>query len=373
VQENERISTWRSDSHLLTFGLEQERFLCQLDGGREVGEIEAIEFFEAVRTIARKEVFAANCPGQLILKSSLGDVVLSFDGYPHIVETSLPPSHSPSAIARVNEALWEMLSEAATSVGFAFSLASLNGVDDSVKLFSMLSPEKRLRFEQFLEDSTKTKQYSRPNYLAMVTASQVTLNTGSATLYDALRGLYKYLYLIPLLFSNSNFYSNGCHSPHCCRLLVLRDSYPTTYPATCIPCPIPRSQEEYRRLITFPGFIRDYSFIATRRLGLVEFRPACSQTQSDRIEELISLYALLTIVTSHSSERGNSSTGDAFWKVCTIGRPPDDYIEHLGLLQSFLPITPDQHQEPLTRLFGRAGTLFSSAQKPTSQSEQFCS
>lgn len=339
------------------FGLEQERFL--LRRGVAASDVQAIAMFDAVVALAN----AGYAPGlgqarrkdeAWIVNSRHGPIKLSFEGYPHQVEAALPPVAGLSEMIRLHDSIWSVIEHAATSLGLELGEGAHFSAPGHVRLSSTTPVAKRERFVTFEDASCKARRFSSRTYLASVCATQLHLDADSEDMFGLLPALYAYMYIVPALFSKSRRLS--AHGPvHNVRMLVLRDSYPEGYPLALFPPQIPSSVEDHARLVQACNGGRDYSLVAPRTFGTLEFRAADAQTEADRLAELCAFYVLLVRSARAGVIGPRADAAERFWSACEQG-PPDArlLLNDLAAIGSTCYRAPDPVTAAFSRLMDRA-------------------
>jgi hypothetical protein len=340
-------------------GLEQERFLVRR--GVAASDVQAIAMFDGVAALAN----AGYAPGlgearrkdeAWIVNSRHGPVKLSFEGYPHQIEAALPPVVGLSEMIGLHESVWSVIEASAAGLGLELGEGAHFSAPSHVRLSSTTPPAKRRRFVTFEDASFRAGRFSSATYLASVCATQLHLNSDPDVVFGLLPALYAYMYIVPALFSESR------GPVHNMRMLVLRDSYPQGYPLALFPSQIPGSALDHARLVGACDGGRDYSLIAPRSFGTLEFRAADAQTDPDRLAELCAFYVLLVRSASAGLIGPREGADELFWTACESGLPDASLLlSDLAAIAATCCRLPDPVTVAFSRLVERASRLASLA------------
>jgi hypothetical protein len=353
------MQAWTIDrrARSMAFGVEQERFL--LRGGGAASDVQAIALLDRVVALIR-EGHAPGLSGGTRIEEAwavdcrFGAIKLSFEGYPHQVEAALPPVEGLDELIALHEAVWGLIGAVAGEMGLELGRGAYFRAPGDVRLSSLTPAAKRLRFVRFEDAARRDGLFSSRTYLASVCSTQVHLDVGPQEAFELLPALYSYMYVVPALFS----VSRSLWDPdlvHNVRMLVLRDSYPPDYPLALFPLEIPTSPEHHQRLILACDGGRDYSLVAPRAFGTLEFRAADAQTDPERLAELCAFYLLLVRAAAAGVLPVREEAAALYWRTCQSGAPdPELLLADLIAMGAVAFELPDPVREAFSRLLKRA-------------------
>lgn len=292
-----RFKPWNHDPSKLVVGIEQEHFVFKQ--GRAPTREEMHEVFRelTVHGFSSRKTDSAGRPLQVNRDVGTGYVAIKNDYCTHIIEAALPASSDPEELREVYVDTWSCINEVLARHDMHIHYgAILSSLPDPLHLM----PNERLEWQLNRPLPPGDSPFKNRHFAALITATQTHFNILEPSFYPMLTNLYNLDYLVPLLYSNSGMKENG--APYCARPLVYRANYSQSYLASCIPTTIPKTEAEYQDLITkSEDFVRDYSYIAPRSFGSVEFRLACSQNSVDDILELSALRMAIIIAAHNGS------------------------------------------------------------------------
>jgi len=348
---DQKLQPWAKNPKDIGIGIEQEHFIFK---GSEAPCLEDI-----------KTVFAELCDGEYHVRASDSDnrplavnhdmaggyIAIKNDFCTHILEVSLPPLKSVVTLSNIYNDTWGMLDAVLKKHGIHRKLGgSLSSLPENWETV----PSKRLEWFKSRSTSKPTPEYWHRDFGAFICSTQIHLNVLDENFYEFLPKLYSFEYLTPLLFSNSHEFN--AKNAHCVRPLVYRDNYPSSYIANAYPKKIPSCKKQYEQMISSTkDFIRDYTFIAPRRFGSIEFRAACSQDDFSQIMELAAL-KVAGFVAASASEHTHRTQMEQFYDVCRSGEVDqaillNDFAE-LVLVAEKLPVC---FRDAFEKLSGRVG------------------
>jgi len=326
---------WMLNPESLFIGLEQELLVFQ-DGHPPALEVVKSVFEQLSRKgyrVARTDTDGR--PLQVNRELRTGYVAVKNDFCTNLFEFALPPVRTPEELIADYNLVYSDLHAA-----FSFhGLAPMREAFIRIPSASII-PVPGTRLEWLMTRPLPAGgKYSDRLFAATIAATQMHFNILAEPFFTALPALYAFEYLVPLCFSNS---ADSSTNARCVRPLIYRDNYLKSYRALGFPDPVPTSRSEYQQLLdSTEDFRRDYTFIAPRSFGTVEFRSACAQPSIERILELTA-FRLMTIITAHhktSSVRLRNA--DSFMGACADTLPdPDVIVEDLELLQSGEQLLP---------------------------------
>jgi hypothetical protein len=282
-----------------------------------------------------------------------GYISIKNDFCTHILETSLPPKKNLHELEQLFTETWELLDELLEKRGITRSNeASLAALPPN---WSPI-PNPRLEWFKQRRPSAPPSEYWHQNFGAFICATQIHLNLLGPNFFALLPKLYSFEYLTPLLYTRSPRFDTK--QAHCTRPLVYRDNYPTDYIANAFPENIPATAAQYEEMIAkTPGFIRDYTFIAPRKFGTIEFRTGCSQQTFFEITAIAALKTAGFIAAGMNTSAPRTSRED-FFEICKTGKiKPQALKQDLAELEKAVQQLPEQWQAPFNETKKRSETL----------------
>lgn len=305
-------------------GLEQEYFLF-----REDGRVPAVEdmskLFSELSSLKSSMSTQPRTDGNsffALSRQDSGSVQIHNDFCTHILELSFSPCTSYAEFNDLYQRVHEVLRSAIVRSGLILrSGAYFDISSDEVVFVHPCDATTASRYTWLKERQVPSREFSRPLFNAMMTATHVHVETRLETLTPRLPALYEVEYLSPLLFSNSTSMSDGQHI-HCLRPLMWRDAFPDVYLAAAFPAQLPSTLRDYKAFLdSTEGFVRDYTFICPRpNYGTVEFRSTCSQPNLDNLEALLG-FRILAMLRARLLSKWSSIMASRlhFFEVCRNG------------------------------------------------------
>lgn len=311
----------------MLFGIEQEHFIFR--DGKSPTLQEIFLFFNALK----KEGFSEHVtdsngrPLSVALGTSHGQVIIKNDFCTHILEIAFPPLNSVLVFERLYKEVVGRIGDSLSTVGCNIKYG---GSLDHVPIETVLVPNdnnhNKARLEHLLNRPLPNRRYTDRKFNAAISATQIHLNVFDRSFYKIMPSLYSFEYLFPLLFSNSKTFIG--YSAHCVRPLIYRDNFSPSYKACAFPDPVPNTEASYDKMLSkSEHFIRDYTFIAPRTNGTVEYRSGCSQNESGDIVNMLAL----RVATYYAAENGkrpySRQSKEVFYQVCEAGFVPTEILE----------------------------------------------
>jgi hypothetical protein len=330
-----KLTSWDGDFSSLKIGLEQEHFILKNRTVPTLSEVKAV-FQDLIRQgFVARSFDADNEPLSANMDFSSGYVSIKNDFCTHVIEIAFPPLSEPEEIEAIYESVWKSVKEALAKN--KISIIPGAAIADELSAVNLV-PHKRIEWyaNRRNPEPKPTLWFKHPTTL--MCATQIHMNILNESFFSKLPSLYSLEYLIPLAFSNSPKLLGEQY--HCARPLIWRDNRPVDYPLWDYCDYIPTSKKEYGKLIAqTKAFERDFSFIAPRDYGSVEFRTACSQDNIQSILELIALRIGIYLYVSHFSNSSSFATREEFYKVCQNGQISKHILERD--IQGLKPVTKE--------------------------------
>lgn len=302
-----------------TIGVEQEHFVFRNGLPPQPADMEALFRMLTAKGFAVCDYRHDGTIGAVSQPTSSGPVIIKNDGCTHVLEVAFPPLFHPGHLRTLYEDVWGSLQASLDRLGMTIQYGGcLEQLPPGTVLYPPTEAAQR-RQQKLLKRPLPDAPFAVSSLSPVMCATHIHIGLPDALRFRLLPTLYRYEYLVPLLYSTSPSFRN--QSVHCARPLIYRDSFQSDYQACAFPADIPTNSSSYQQMLhrTTP-FIRDYTFIAPREFGTLEFRTSCSQTHVQPILELIG-FRLAAILLALQSPIGQTPKGMHyfFYEVCRSG------------------------------------------------------
>jgi hypothetical protein len=302
------------------FGVEQENFILHEDGTSPT-HAEVDDFYSRLCEDGYQGI-ASNSMGQVLgvkRSTEFGELVVSNDGYTHILEVAFPPTDNLELFHRIYLEVFSKIQGILSELG----LRVRSGAALNPPVHSYARPKANdidgSRLAAILSRDAINHPLFHSALPACIASTQVSLNIADAEAIRKLSLFYEFEPLVPLLFGNSPEF-NGVHG-QCVRPLAWMANFPPSYQLLGIPEPIPGSLSEYEQMRQ-ASHIRDFSFVSIRSSERVEFRSACSQDSVDDILWLIRFRLAVDRVCDLQRQKSPENQRERFIIACTAGPTP---------------------------------------------------
>jgi hypothetical protein len=336
------IPDWDGDPSKLVIGLEEERFILNEDGSApSLNQIKIL--FEGLVQLGyeARTLDDDERPIAVAKEFENGYLAVKMESFTHTIEVALPPFSSLKKLETALISVWDEITGCTELSNCQLKTISLISAlpknSNTIPTYTRAEWMKKRQYPQH------TFNIDLSLFNGMITATQVHLNI-AAQGFGLLPHLYEFDYLIPLLFSNSEFQDREQHY-HSIRPLIWMNAFMPNYQVFGIPNPIPDTKDKYEQLIrSSSDYKKDYTFIAPRKTGSFEFRSACAQASIDKTLQMIALRIAILIAAqkrttpcllSHETIRNN------FVSACT-----DKKINHTLMQQHLAEIKSIQSKMP---------------------------
>jgi hypothetical protein len=305
---------WNEMPSGLRVGVEEEHFIFRNDG--QVPSIEDTKnFFEELVSsgLTPKSFDTDGRPLSVSLETNDGYTSIKNDFCTHIIEVAVPPRQQALHLLDAMRSPWNSVSQAALKCGLTIHTGAI--LEKLPKNFQLLPHPRREWLPK--RPTPQSSLHCHKYFNIMMCSTQIHLNILAPKLFEFLPALYAAEYLIPLAYTNSKGTSAKAH---CLRPLIWQDSFIAEYKVFGFPSEVPASEEQYAAFLeSSSDYQRDYTFIAPREFGTVEFRAGCAQ---DNFQDTLALAALrIAIVLAVYKGLINSrpDAKETFFKACRSG------------------------------------------------------
>lgn len=327
-----RWPSWGGNPENLWVGLEEEHFITDVNGRAPSLELTKQFFEELVRFgFVAKSFDVDGRPLGVNKDTGKGYLSIKNDFCTHIIEVAFAPEQHPIKMSDTVSTTWELIAKSASNVGL--SVKGGGAIEQLPEGFELV-PHPRREWLPSRPKPSESSYYWHKYFNILMCSAQVHLNILEEGFYKCLPAYYSLDYLIPLGFSNSP--SSKFSKVHCLRPLLWKDSFVPEYRAFAFPAEIPNTEEGYKKLIAGShDFQRDYSFVAPREFGSVEFRSGCAQDSLSDTLALAALRIAIAIVVNQGLIVEDSSAAKRFYDVCISGQAPVEKLNSdLDILSS---------------------------------------
>jgi len=333
-------SPWDGSVRSLWMGLEEEVFLLRDGAPAPLSEVRAIfsDLLGHGYHVAQSD--GRGLPIQVNFEHRHGYVAIKNDYCSHILEVAFPPERDPIQFASIYLDVWNTIEHVANARGFKIVRRGYLPIEPLDIVYTS-------RTDWFLNRKLAPERpFADRHFGSKICAVQTHFNILNSAFFRSLPSLYSFEYLFPLLFSTSSLTTKD-RTFRCVRPLVYRDNFPDTFGAVGVPDQVPTSEGDYAAFLSRSTEInRDYTFIAPRAFGSVEFRSACAQPNIDSLYELIAL-RIATIETARKTLSAiQSDSRELFYGVCEDLSPPTTRLKADAKLLSLATETADSPWAP---------------------------
>jgi hypothetical protein len=314
-------SPWDGSIGRLCVGIEEEVFVLRGGIPAPLKEVRSIFHDILSQGFHTAHSDGQGLPVQVNLELRNGYVAVKNDYCSHILEIAFPPENDPTQFAAIYEDVWSTVSNAAKSRGFELVRKGYLPLEPVELLYTE-------RTDWFVNRTLGQKPYADRHFGSKICAAQTHFNILSDSFYSSLSRLYSLEYLFPLAFSSSATVHDG-RKVRCIRPLIYRDNFPENYGPVGVPLEIPTSAKEYADFLAKSSHQvkRDYTFIAPRPFGSVEFRSACVQPNLDKLLEVVALRAASIEICTNEIGRSKNDSYELFYDVCEGSLPAKEKLD----------------------------------------------
>lgn len=291
-------------------GIEHEFFIRSVNGSPTRDEIAA--FVGEGSGCGCRE---SDRPGVLLtVGTCIGEAEVKPDAYAHVLEIAFPPADCLSKWSEAFDEAMQLVQRAMGRVGLSIQgeAATFPVVENGLTPFTA-TPQQEGRLASMLRRRMPARRFAVRHAHAAVCATQFHLDYDAELFLPALPRVYRFQYLVPLGYSNSQ-----SETAHALRPLILRDSFHAPEWLYGFPKSLPRTPEEHNQLLQGTTVGRDYSFVASHRSGTFEFRACDSQPAGMLIAELAALQACIS-AEALAGGQCSPEAEDLFWASCEDG------------------------------------------------------
>jgi hypothetical protein len=331
------------DGLSLRFGVEEEKFLFFDGCAPTVSQYNSL--FRQIGSYAPFKLTEVPTSAGMLFQAELstpsGPLTIKHDYCTHLLEIAYPPCESHSAFTSLYDQVWGRLRDAASVVSGEFTDGSYLSTLPTGFMFAEINSTIK-RTIRLVHRHLPKSALAAPHFLAQMAATQVTLEISDQYLFANYRSIYSLLYLVPLLFSEPFIVGNKNY--RAIRPLVYRDNLPG-HPLAGVPPSIPTDRSAYQQtLLQIPGALRDYSFVASRAGGLVEFRIGCAQDSSIRISRLVALIHAIVLYAPYRQCDDDPAT--TLYDYCEFGTLAETAAADLLAVKRIIDGLPTNYRVP---------------------------